>query len=120
LLWLCCRGDELYLVNLSGETLDEVVAGTGGFITFDDDVAAVSSEDDSYVYKNVKPKDAVKVDEYNIYDQDYVLQTCISIKSEAFGCFNLSSPAEKGGIFEVVLLWDTLEAGRHCYAERVS
>ncbi len=54
LLWLARKGGELYLVNDSGETLDWVGTGVGGFISADDEILPVSSAKDYiYEYKQV-------------------------------------------------------------------
>jgi len=113
LLWLAREGNELYLVNSSQETLDLVVARTGGFQTVDDDCLTVSSEN-KYKYKNIQPNNAVKVEEFDgFYDLDYVLQVVINIQSKNMGCIKILTPPEKGGIGEIVLLWDTMENGNH-------
>ena len=113
LLWLACEGNEVYLVNSSEETLDLVVAKTGGFQTVDEDVMPVASKD-KYEYLNVKPNNAVKVEEYDgFYDLDYVLQISVRIQSKKLGCIEIISPAEKGGPGETVLLWNTNENGKH-------
>jgi hypothetical protein len=113
ILWLTRDGNELYLVNLSKEALDSVVVDSGGYLTADDDVVTVGSEA-QYHYKDVKPNDAVKVDEYDgYYDLDYVLQVYLTIKSPSLGCIEISSPPEKGGVGETVLLWDSGESGKY-------
>jgi len=112
-LWLVREENELYLVNSSEETLDFVVAGAGGFQTVDDDCITVSSES-KYEYKNVKPNDAVKVEEYDgFYDLDYLLQISMRVQSKNIGSIEILTPPEKGGIGEMVLLWDTMENGHN-------
>ena len=72
------------------------------------------SSDELYVYKNVNPHDAVKVDEYDgFYDLDFVIQVYIQVKSRGLGCLDITSPADKGGVKETVLLWDTNESGKY-------
>ncbi|MGB5446612.1 MAG: hypothetical protein WBM99_14040 [Psychromonas sp.] len=119
LLWLAREGKELYLVNSSEETLDFVAAGTGGFQTVDDDCITVSSKSkNKYEYKNVKPNDAVKVEEFDgFYDLDYVLQVSIQVQSKNLGNIEIFSPPKKGGIGETVLLWDTMENGNHVWTK---
>lgn len=112
-LWLACDGNELYLVNASEETLDLVTVSSGGFLTADDDVLSVDSNK-AYEYRNVKPNNAVKVEEYDgYYDLDYILQVSVRVQSKGLGCLDILSPAEKGGVGETVLLWDTGEHGKH-------
>jgi hypothetical protein len=68
-------GEELYFVNGSADFLNSVSTSTGGCQTLDDgdDVMAVSSPDPLYMYKNVKPGEAVKVEHYDRYwDSDYL------------------------------------------------
>lgn len=112
-LWLVRDGNELYLVNSSQETLELVIADSGGFQTVDDDVVSVESKE-QYKYTDVNHSDAVKVGEYDeFYDLDYVLQVYLKIKSPSLGCIEVSSPPEKGGPGETVLLWDSGEAGKY-------
>lgn len=64
--------------------------------------------------ENVKPNDAVKVEEFDgFYDLDYVLQVSIQVRSKNLGNIEIFSPSKKGGIGETVLLWDTMEYGNH-------
>jgi len=112
LLWLAREGNKLYLVNSSEETFDFVSAGTGGFQTVDDDCITVAAEK-KYEYKNVKPNDAVKVEEFDgYYDLDYLLQVSIRIQSTNLGGIEILTLPKKGGIGETVLLWDTMENGK--------
>ncbi len=115
LLWLARKGGELYLVNNSGETLDWVGTGVGGFISADDEILPVSSAKDYiYEYRQVVPHAAVKVEEYDgYYDLDYVLSVTMEVKSARLGHLQICSPAEKGGVKTCVLIWDTGEAGKH-------
>ena len=109
LLWITRDGRELFLVNVTGESLRLVTASTGGFITCDEDVGTIENNF-SYRYENVLPDEAVKIEEYDdYYDLDYVLQTAVIIESESLGCIELRTPAEKGGNKEMVLLWDNGE-----------
>ena len=67
-----------------------------------------------YEYKNVKPNDAVKVEEYDgFYDLDYLLQVSMSVQSKNIGSIEISTPPEKSGIGEMILLWDTMENGHN-------
>jgi hypothetical protein len=111
LLWLARNHEELYLVNDSGETLDIVTATSGGFFTADELVGTLSSES-AYRYEMVQSGTAVKVDEYNIiYDSDFLLQVYLTVQSQKLGRLEITSPPEKGGVQETVLLWDSGEAG---------
>ncbi|WP_029407280.1 hypothetical protein [Thiomicrorhabdus sp. Milos-T2] len=113
LLWLAREGDELFLVNETDEILDSVIVQKGGFQTVDDEAFTLSS-DEFYDYKNVNPHDAVKVDEYDgLYDLDFMIQVHIKVKSRGLGCLEITSPAEKGGVKETVLIWDTNESGKY-------
>ena len=113
LFWLARDGGELFFVNSSKDTLDFVIAESGGFQTIDDDVMTVGSKE-KYEYKNVMPNHAVKVEEYDgFYDLDYLLQVSMRIKSKSTGCIEIISPPEKGGLEETVLLWNTKENGKN-------
>ena len=75
---------------------------------------------DSYVYKDVMPHEAVKIDEFDmIYDSDFILQEVIRVFSKQDGCLEIYSPPGKGGIGETVLVWDTGEAGKGVMIKRV-
>jgi hypothetical protein len=69
------RMRELFFINNSGETLDFVKAVEGGFISYDDGMMGVSTEDgQGYSYRDVLHREAVKVAEFDdYYDLDYVL-----------------------------------------------
>ncbi len=117
LLWLARKGGELYLVNSSKDSLDFVISSSGGFATEDDDVLTFKGH--KYEYKNVKPNDAVKVEEFDgFYDLDLVLQVDLKIQSKSIGCITIQSPPEKGGVGEIVLLWDTFENGKNVIINR--
>jgi len=113
LLWLTRDEKELYFVNSSEEILDFVTTGTGGFQTVDDDCITVTAKN-NYEYKNVKPNDAVKVEEFDgYYDLDYLLQVSLEVQSKNLGSIEILSPCEKGGVDEAVLLWDNMENGKN-------
>lgn len=103
---------ELYFVNWSGETLNSVIAGSGGFQTVDDDVLSFSN-DQGYVYRNVAPNEAVKVEVFdNYYDLDQMFVIAIEIRSRTQGSLRMTTGPEKGGVSEQVLLWDNGEPGK--------
>jgi hypothetical protein len=115
LFYLLRYGEELYFVNDSTETLDSVSTSTGGCQTLDDgdDVMAVSSKKPLYLYENVKPGEAVKVEYYDPYwDCDFLLQIEVNVSSPSQGnkIFRVSG---KGGVASTVLLWDTGEKGKY-------
>jgi len=111
------KGEELYFVNESTETLNSVSTGTGGCQTLDDEVMPVSSPDPLYLYKNVKPGEAVKVEHYDPYwDSDYLLQLEVELSSPTRGN-KIFRVLGKGGIDDTVLLWDTGEAGKYVNME---
>jgi hypothetical protein len=110
-------GEELYFVNDSTETLNSVSTCTGGCQTLDDEVMPVSSPDPLYLYKNVKPGEAVKVEHYDPYwDSDYLLQLEVELSSPTHGN-KIFRVLGKGGIDDTVLLWDTGEAGKYVNME---
>ena len=103
---------ELYFVNWSGETLNSVIAGSGGFQTVDDDVLSFSN-DQGYVYRNVAPNEVVKVEVFdNYYDLDQMFVIAIEIRSRTQGSLRMTTGPEKGGVSEQVLLWDNSEPGK--------
>ena len=115
-------GRDLYFINHSEEILAVVTAEDGGFVTCDDEViSAWTEEDKGYLYRDVCPGEAVKVAEFDdYYDLDYVLSVSITIKSQKRGIFTLSTPLEKGGVEECVLLFDSGKVGKGCSIEHES
>ena len=119
ILWLAREKNDVYLVNSSEETLDFVIADGGGFFIDDDDIVTFGGK--KYEYKNVKPNNAVKVEEYDdFYDSDFFLQISLRVQSQKLGCINILSPTKKGGIGETVLLWDTGESGKYVLVQECS
>jgi len=119
LLWATREENELFLVNLSGEKLDQVIAESGGFQTVDEDVFTVASKK-AYRYNNVGVGEAVKIDEYDeYYDLDYLIQVGIKVQSKKLGSIEILTPAKKGGINEAVLLWDNGDAGKNVYIKNL-
>lgn len=118
LLWLaskCKEGGqnrELYFVNDLDEPLDCVSTEQGGFISDEDNACGVASN--RLDYQNVQPGEAVKVAEYDdYYDLDYVLNVSIFYTRNGWE-YELTSPPEKGGPTQVVLLWDDGSLGKYC------
>lgn len=109
LLWFARNGGELYLVNHSNEVLDVVRASSGGFQSVDDDVMC-RSDGEVHEYTQVGMGDAVLLEEYDgFYDLDFILQINVQLKSEKLGSIEFTSGANKGGVTESVLLWNTGE-----------
>ena len=118
LLWLARDGNDLYLVNASGESLDCVTARSCGFRGAEDDYESISANAE-YTYKDVKPNEAVKVEHYDrYYDCDYILQVRLKVQSAGLGCIEMVSPLAKGGVGESVLLWDSGESGKDVAVEK--
>ena len=108
-------GDDVYFVNNSTETLNSVSSSSGGLQTLDDESMSVGGP--TYSYKDVKPGEAVKVENYDpFYDSDFLLQLEVEISSMTQGV-KLFRVHEKGGVRETVLLWDTGEAGKYVYMQ---
>ena len=115
-------GRELYFVNDSGETLPRVSAEDGGFTSWDEGVISSWTETGKgYHYRDVRPGEAVKVAEFDdYYDLDYVLAVSVTLTSPSLGTLTLSTPLEKGGVRECVLLYDSGEVGKGCLLNRES
>lgn len=108
-------GEELYFVNDSVDTLNSVSTSTGGFQTLDDgdEVMPVGSPAPLYLYKKVRPGEAVKVEHYDPYwDSDYLLQLEVEVSSSTYGN-KMFRVVGKGGIDSTVLLWANGEAGKY-------
>ena len=113
-LWLCRIGSDLYLVNSSGDVLDEVSANSGGMQTIDNSAITLESNA-NYSYQNVKPNQAVKVDEYDdYYDLDALIQVYITVRSPTLGNIKIRTPLSKGGIDRnTALLWSKTDISEH-------
>jgi hypothetical protein len=121
LFFVARDGDDLYFVNNSNETLNRVSTSTGGCQTLDDgdDVIAVRSVEPLYLYENVKPGEAVKVEHYDPYwDCDFLLQIEVNVSSPSHGN-KLFRVLGKGGVVSTVLLWDNGEKGKYVHMEPV-
>ena len=115
LFYVTRDGDDVYFVNNSTETLNSVTSNSGGLQTLDDESMPVGGP--TYSYKDVKPREAVKVENYDpIYDSDYLLQLEVEISSISQG-FKIFRVIEKGGVRQTVLLWDTGEEGKGVYTK---
>lgn len=105
-------GDELFLVNHSGEEVDSIHVFKAGFTSADDETI-VWADEEGVTYLNVPNGSAVKVDHFdNFYDLDYVLGLQVKITSKKLGEITLQSHGRKGGLKEEVLLWEAGEPGR--------
>jgi len=115
LFYVTRDGDDVFFVNNSTETLISVSTNSGGLQTLDDESMPVGGP--AYSYKDVKPREAVKVENYDpIYDSDYLLQLEVEIVSITHGV-KLFRAIEKGGVRQTVLLWDTGEEGKYVYMQ---
>ena len=104
---------DVFLINDSGEILEEVTPDSAGLYLSDDDALPVSSQS-KVIYQNVQPGEAVKIEEYDqFYDSDSILGLSVLVKSKKLGDMELSTYGSKGGIWGGVLLWDTLEVGEN-------
>jgi len=93
--------DGLYFVNGSDEILKTVLSEGCGFV---EDSALENNP--SCLYKNVKPDESVKVDEYDgFYDLDFVLGLNIYIESNRYGKIEIIPLASKGGVKKQALLY---------------
>ncbi|AEI15235.1 hypothetical protein Flexsi_1585 [Flexistipes sinusarabici DSM 4947] len=119
LLWLVRTNseknmvDDVFLVNLTGEVLDMVAAGNTGFQSIDDEEQVNLISGSRFVYENVETNEAVKVEEYDgILDYDSMLGITLYIKSKKLGNIQIGTDVKKGGVENMVLLWDTGETGK--------
>lgn len=111
LLWVSSGDHEsdyitnIYFINSSNKTLNEVIYSSSGMQTIDDDV--ISSVSNDHSYKNVVPGEAVKIDEYHaIYDSDSLVSYYVTVVSDKLGRVDYSTLPNKRCIGEVALLWD--------------
>lgn len=91
----------LYFVNDSEEILTSVSTESFGFV---EDSSLENNP--KYNYKDVKPKESVKVEQYDgYYDLDFVLGFNIYIESKKLGKIILYPPFDKGGVKAQPLLY---------------
>lgn len=99
LLWLQRAGSYLVFVNSSDQMLKRVAANFGGFFSADKDNATVSSNRADYCYDDVKPGEAVVIEEYDGRDDlDFVLETFITVTKLDGQVVKYRSPPGKGGM----------------------
>jgi hypothetical protein len=113
-LWLCRLGSDLFLVNSTDEIIDEISADSGAMQTIDSAGVSLDSPN-GYFYTEVKPNQAVKVDEYDgYYDLDYLIQVYITIRSKTLGEIEIRTPLSKGGIEgNTALMWNKDKLGKN-------
>ena len=119
IFWFARKDNELFFVNDSDEVLDLVTTESGGFQTCDDAVLVFSNAA-GYRYDDVRPQEAVKIEQYDdYYDLDFIFEISIYVQSKTKGNFLMRPLSNKGGINELVLLWDTGETGKNVYFENL-
>ena len=102
-------GNSLYFVNQSDEALYSVSTESFGFV---EDSALINNP--ICLYKDVKPSESVKVEEYDgYYDLDYVLGFQLYIHSERLGKIKITPPAKKGGVQAQELLFEDMTTPRY-------
>ena len=112
-IWLDCLpekhvGRGLYLVNGSDDVLTWVKAVVISSITIEDDAFGAGGE--TLSYSEVKPGDAVKLDEYDgFYDLDYLLTIEVSLCSATLGIQRFTPSPRKGGLKRQGLVWRATE-----------
>ena len=116
--WLARKGDELYFVNDSEDTLSMVAAFSESNIRQllgldDESVDPDCYQDWKIIYHDVKPQEAVRIDSFGIGDSDYLIRSVVRVHSEKYGQIVVWAPLGKSGIGETVLLWDTGEEGKY-------
>lgn len=102
---LARRGELLFFVNHSDKVLDYVtseasgaLATGGGDMTF--------ADGGRYHYPDVRPREAVLLDEYDmVLDSDFYIALEVHVSSAALGLWSFST-TNKGGAGSIVLLWE--------------
>jgi hypothetical protein len=98
----------VWFVNNSEETLDSVENASGGFATFDDEVATMTLNSPK-VYRDVRPGEAVAVDTHDVmFDGDFLVQFGVTIVSPSLGHLTLEGTLDKGGHPNETLAWKPL------------
>ncbi len=107
--------DALYFVNGSDETLDVVSSESFGF------VENLSLEKNpKFLYKNIKPNESVKVEEYDDYfDLDFVLGFYLFIESKNLGKVKITPSPAKGGVVLQELLFKDMTTKKYVRYEKI-
>lgn len=102
---LARRGDLLFFVNHSDHVLDYVSSeASGALATGDGDVTF--ADGGRYHYPDVRPREAVLLDEYDmVLDSDFYIALEVHLASAALGQWSFST-TNKGGTGSIVLLWE--------------
>lgn len=114
LLRLARQAGELFLVNSSSEVIHSVSASSTGWLRLghEEGVLPLEQPRPCVTYQNVSPYAAVKVDEYDdAYDLDFDLGLNLIIHSQGLGSVEFQTTLHKGGLPEIVLLWNTGDLG---------
>ena len=98
---------DIYFVNNSGQTIDNVCYGMGGFITDEDDVVTMSTATERS-YEDVKHGEAVRFDFATFFDQDFIISYAFEIKANHLDVTKIQTELAKGGPSSAVLLWADL------------
>lgn len=114
LLWLVTEsiydGNQAWLVNVSGETLNSVAASKTGFGGGDAGAFGYNASED-WVYQHVPHNHCVLVDEWDmIVASDFFLFCELTIDLPSYGVLNFCAKGtKKGNIDSQVLLWDNTD-----------
>ncbi len=102
---LARRGELLFFVNHSDKVLDYVSSeASGALATGDGDVTF--ADGGRYRYPDVRPREAVLLDEYDmVLDSDFYIALEVHVSSAALGLWSFST-TNKGGTGSIVLLWE--------------
>ena len=96
------KGSDLYFVNQSDETVDQVSISSLGFLTVEDTVY-IPEDDPSCMYKDVLPGEGVLVENYDdsrVYN-GYMLGLYIYINNE----YRISPRSHKGGVRSQIIMY---------------
>ena len=108
IFYLESEGCHIWFVNNSDETLTKVSSSSGGFADADDESITMEGKNPK-VYKDVKPKEAVLVDKYDMFfDGDFMIEFAVDVTAPSFGQKQFKSELKKGGSPNATLLWKDL------------
>lgn len=105
----------LYLINQTNETLSTVSSESFGII-----LDSALEKNPEFFYKDVKPNESVKVEEYDgYYDLDYILGFDLYIESKSLGKVKITPPMKKGGVIAQELVYADMSLKRCVYLEKL-
>ena len=110
----------IYFLNMGETPVESLTFSSTGFETEDDDEVATFSGKEKE-YRDIDAGEAVLVDVINTWtDSDWSIDHGFAIVTADLGRREINAVRGKGNYGEIVLMWDTGEAGKRVYISEPS